>query len=202
MARGTRKKGARSAFGNLTEEYVKTSECFVSLIEVEGVLESCYIEFKGECARVPSLKNARRRFSLEYSARCRLVAMSRLFKEQLKELGKETATFNDRNVIALLLCGRRGNRSFDALNVADTVSDWLEPDTKQGGNSDKHSRGWGVGLVTNDSGVRILPLLASDIGQDTETTTIIIRDFTSVRKQTIDFVTEFFLPTLRPKITA
>lgn len=193
----SRVKGARSAFGNLTKEYVHNSECFVSIIEDGDALQSCYIEFRGECANTPSLKNARRRYSLEYGARCRLQAMSELFTAELAKMGKAYIQFGEQPVAMLLVCGKRGskgNRSFDVQGCIETIADWLEPATKKGGNGVIRERGWGVGLIHNDSQVRPSAYKAADFGQDTEATTIIVRPFESVRRQTTEFVMEFFLP--------
>lgn len=175
---------------SLTNQIIKESDCMVSVIENGRQLESVYIEFSGKCAEIPSIKNQRRGHWLEYSAQSKLKAMDALYTKELMKLKKLALSFGDIPVSVLVICGER-KRQFDALNCADTIADWLEPSEKQGRGK---SRGWGIGLIDNDNQAHISAYHAEWINWNTTATTIIVRSWESVRQQSIEYITEFFLP--------
>ena len=79
----------------------------------------------------------------------------------------------------LVSCAKRSRR-FDPISVAETVQDWLEPASKIVGRTKKHARGWGAGLVDDDSQVVSISAHAEDLGLEPESTQGILLDWSIV----------------------
>jgi len=136
-----------------------------------------------EMAKIPSLKNAK------------LPGKSFLNPKVTKYLKQLTAEYylvarNKINpyggsVFALIILGKS---RVDADNAAATICDWLEPSTKIVGQRTKRYRGWGVGLVANDSQITSLAIRAKDIGIDTKDSEIILTPMAQANKLITDLI--------------
>lgn len=177
----------------IVERYVEGSRMRIIPLSRPGTFSGDFvglvIEIAGECARIPSHKQARdpkRGFvNPEYMAR--LKALDKLYAAR----GMCQYQFADRLQL-LLICSSR-DRDFDPDNALSTVKDWLEPASKLVGPK-KHPRGWGVGLIANDKQIRGQSAYhAEDIGFPTGQTVIVVRKFSEMRTGGImDFVMAHF----------
>ena len=130
------------------------------------------IDIVGDLANVPSLKNGKmpgRGINLD--ALIKLKALDELFKQ---EAGGPFVRFEDGKVFVLVSCAAR-SRVFDPVNVLETVQDWLEPASKVVGRSKPRARGWGIGVVDNDSQITGLAVHADLLpGFDRDITSIFV----------------------------
>lgn len=144
----------------------------------DGNLTAVTIELHGKLAAVPSLKNSKPNGANFMSTRARdwLTSAQGFWKAQ-----SFLSSFGDEPLLAVIVWGKRPVR-FDTDNATTTIKDWLEPATKIVGKFEKRSRGWGAGLVNNDSQVEAWPVRASQLGLDTTTTTIYLRPMRLMRE--------------------
>lgn len=103
------------------------------------------IEVHGPLAAIPSMKNSKlpgKNFmSNDYKAR--ILALLALIEPEL-----EGFSFGDTFVHMILISAGQG----DLDGVCATVKDMLEPRTKQvGKGKNKRDRGWGLGVINDDS---------------------------------------------------
>jgi hypothetical protein len=153
------------------------------------------IELHGKLAAIPSLKNSKpmgQNF-MSKQARDYLAVVDNVFKmKQGFEITKQMPrippmTFGTEKVFVLVVFGKR-SRSFDPDNGLATVKDWLESSEKMVGQRSKHRRGWGCGLVNNDSQVTAFGVHAEDLGLDTPVTTIYLRRLETMREFLVDML--------------
>lgn len=180
---------------NLTAKYLLGSQCVVAVNSQDGIVNDVYIEFHGECSRIPSMKNSKlpgKNF-LNPEFLARLKAMDGLYAKEIRAMGGVAPTFGTDRVAVLLICGKR-SRSFDPLNCADTISDWLEPSTKKVGRGPgQRDRGWGCGLIENDSQVTLFPIHSEQTGITIDYTRIIIRRWSCMQEAAVEFVSKFMM---------
>lgn len=154
--------------------WISHSEVFVSVDMTGGTLNRVHIEFHGECSRIPSLKNSKipgKNF-LNPETLNRLRAMDALYLRASAPWDRKRLCFGDRQVVGLLIMGKRKVR-FDLDNCAAAVKDWLEPPTTRG-------RGWGVGLIDNDAALTIFPVHSNHLGKTTAHTTLVLQPWDHV----------------------
>lgn len=152
----------------------------LELIEVE-----LRIEITGEAARIPALKN-RKIPGLNCpnpDTLARIAALDALFYRAVTASEIRTLNlFGSSKVWVVLICGNR-NRRFDPDNCFSTIKDWLEPRTKLVGKG--RARGWGIGVIEDDSQIAGLAVRAADVGLDTKDTTIVIKPFSTRNLKTL-----------------
>ncbi|NIM21884.1 MAG: hypothetical protein GTN64_05620 [Candidatus Latescibacteria bacterium] len=149
------------------EWYAKRSEMQVHehfTLHINGSrdeTEQLTIDITGELARIPSLKRGRHpRFPGLYpDTEARLYGLTYLFDDIYENA--LPPTLNDELLIGVLILAPC-NWGTDADNCATTIKDWLEPASKQIGGKNKRDRGWGVGVVPDDSSIRLFALHAKD----------------------------------------
>lgn len=144
-------------------------EVFVSAKISQGILLALQIEFHGELSRIPSLKNSKlpgKNF-INPDTVDRLVAMQALFDRSALVYPRKQLRFDSERVLGLLVCSRRRTR-FDLDNCAAAVKDWLEPPTKRG-------RGWGVGVIEDDSQLTVFPVHADQYGRNINYSMLILK---------------------------
>lgn len=177
----------------LIAKHVNESACMlVELRDKVGQLEAVHIELHGTAARIPAMKNSKlpgKNFiNPEFLARIK--GMDVLFNHAAKKQGIESLTFGHEPVICAVICGHRP-RDFDALNVAETVADWLEPACKPVGRA-KAKRGWGIGLIENDSQITMLSTKACHLYLQCEYTRIVVRRAATIGESLAQFVASIF----------
>ena len=184
----------RKSFSEYYDEYRSESDMEIVIHQGDPHPELMMIELSGPIARIPSLKNANRssatsRSFMATDVKARLRVMDDLYREKMGQL---QVSFGEIPVWVLLITGER-SRAFDEDNCMACVRDWLEPSEIEKGGSRK-SRGWGIGLVKNDSQVRGFAIPSSETGLPSPHTTIILRPFEAMRKSVEEFVTRSFIP--------
>lgn len=168
------------------------SQCDIIIDEVSKRVE---IIFSGKLSAIPSIKNAK---EIKYhngrpylinnkNTMDHLAAMDILFKRKLDSLNISKLTFGESKVFVLLLCAKRSQK-FDPINTCETVQDWLEPSHKTSGSKAGNTRGWGVGVIENDSQVTSLAMHQKDAGGDESSTRIIIVPLNSIIKNLTELV--------------
>lgn len=168
-------------------EWVLDGDIFVSATLEMGELSSIRIEFHKETARIPSLKNSKlpgRNF-LNPDTLNRLKAMDALYWRSTRIYRPQTLSFGDRPVAGLLVCNKRPTR-FDLDNCVAAIKDWCEPATKRG-------RGWGVGLVNDDSRLNLFAVHAADIGLNLDHSLLVLKEWEEVGPLFKSFATRMFL---------
>ena len=96
-------------------------------------------------------------------------------------------TFGKEEVIAILICAKRKVR-FDTDNCLSTIRDWMEPRLKKGGRG--KPRGWGVGLVENDSQIKGFVFQDKDLGFSLDTSLLIVQRWDLCSEKVSRFVKE------------
>jgi hypothetical protein len=156
--------------------WVHQSEVFVSADHDGCGLASIRVEFHGELARIPSLKNSKlpgRNF-VNPDVLQRLKAMETLYHHGAEIYKKKGLAFGDREVVGVLVCPKRKVR-FDLDNCAASIKDWCEPPTKR-------MRGWGVGLVNDDSRLNVLAVRAEHVGLEINYSLLVLRRWSDVSR--------------------
>jgi hypothetical protein len=167
------------------------SEMFATAYwEHDGRLAWVHIELRGKLAAIPSIKNQRFNGIPNTTNVDKVKALEFLFRHEMEKQG--VAAFGDAPVFVSLLIGKKGRRS-DPDNALTTVKDWLEPREKPVGRK-KHSRGWGVGVVNNDSQITGFACRAADVGLPDECTTIDIIPVERVREKILTLIAGARLP--------
>ncbi len=183
----TKKITGKDLVNSLVTESEVDITLYRDLSDTNQPVKQVRIEIFGEAAKIPSFKNSKlpgKNFiNPSYLARIR--ALDRLVSETGIDLAQHR--FKDK-VFVLVINGIR-NREFDADNVLATVRDWLEPSTKQVGRI-KKNRGWGIGLVGNDSQVIGLSIQCGDLNTESESTTILITEYFDVSLILKQFISE------------
>lgn len=168
------------------DKLVLSSSIDVTFSDDKAVPAWTYLSLSGPIARIPSLKNSRSIFSFKGKDGTPKVGFSKsviseawvqaatvLFQEAMLK-AKRGAVQYDGKVSGFVIHGKRSN-SFDVDNATSTLQDFLEPQEKLVGSAkNKKARGWGCGLVQDDSLVRLFPLRAEDFGLRGITNTIVI----------------------------
>lgn len=174
----------------LRDKYVRESSCLVSIVPGELYPRSVHIEFHGECARVPSLKNSKipgHNFT-NPDVRARLQAMDAVFKRELEAQGNPKVYFGTNHIHITAIFADR-SRATNEDNLMSSIKDWLEPAWKEKGGKRK-SRGWGVGIIDDDIYAHGYPVVSKMLNCQVSHTTIIIRPLEDMRKALVQFVTE------------
>ncbi len=143
----------------LIGKYTSQSSCVVRAWD--GGLGGFEITFYGALANVPSLKNKKipgTNFT-NPDVIARIASMDILFKEACPK----PPFFGKSEVFVVMVCASRA-RSFDLIGCMETIQDWLEPSSKMVGKK-SHKRGWGIGLIDNDSQVTPFPLKSELFGE-------------------------------------
>lgn len=138
--------------------WIHQSQVLVSADHDAAGLSSVRIEFHGELSRIPSLKNSKlpgRNF-VNPDTLQRLKAMETLYLNATAIHKGQRLSFGDANVLGLLVCPKRKVR-YDVDNCAASIKDWCEP-------SNKRRRGWGVGLINDDSALHLMAVRGDLIG--------------------------------------
>lgn len=167
--------------------WVENGDVFVSAIFNGGDLSCVRIEFHKETSRIPSLKNSKlpgRNF-LNPETLNRLRAMDALYLRSTRVYNDSNLSFGDQKVMGLLVCNKRPVR-FDLDNCVAAVKDWCEPATKRG-------RGWGVGLVDDDSKLNIIAAHAEDLGLTLDHSLLILRPMADVQGTFKGWINKLFL---------
>lgn len=155
--------------------WIHSGSVFVSANLEGGFLSSLRVEFHGELARLPSLKNSKlpgKNF-INPDTLDRLQAMQVHFERSARVYPSKALHFQKEPLVALLVCSKRKTR-FDLDNCAASVKDWLEPNTKRG-------RGWGVGVVEDDSQLTVFPIHASQYEKQIEYSLLLVRRWADVQ---------------------
>ena len=158
-------------------------------------LLSVDITFHGPAAAIPSLKNSKMpgcNFA-EPKVMGRIDAMSKMFYDTalVTGAGVHGPWFGADPILLLLICGDRSG-PFDVIGCLETVQDWLEPATKRVGRQGRR-RGWGVGLIDNDSQVTPVAVHSHQLGFPHEHTIIRLRRFDRARESLINFAAAMVL---------
>lgn len=152
-------------------------EVFVSADVRNQELLSLQVEFHGELSRLPSLKNSKlpgKNF-VNPDTLDRLRAMQTLFERSSLVYPRGQLKFANERIWGLLVCAKRKTR-FDLDNCAAAVKDWLEPQEKRG-------RGWGVGVIDDDSQLTIFPVHADQFGKKLDFSLLILKPWRSVEEE-------------------
>ena len=183
----------RASVKDLVSKYLKASDMALTVRKHPDPAvpypDLLMIDLYGEAARVPSLKNSVRFAGaafLSADCRARLQVLDILWNRQ----SEKVRPFEDVKVHLLLINGCRPNR-FDDDNCLACVKDWLEPASRPKGGSRKN-RGWGIGLVQDDSQIKGYSLHASETGVLQTHTTIIIRPWETMREAVCSFVARHY----------
>lgn len=160
-----------------------------STVDVVAKDDRVFITFKGLLAEIPSLKNSKRisrnHAFIERSVLAKLKAMDRMMSPYVPYFIQHTEK------VSVILLNSERSRSFDPDNTYQTIKDWLEPSTKTDGVRKKTNvRGWGVGIVSNDSLISGGSYHASDVGAPLDETRILIAPFVSVQSSLKAYVEE------------
>lgn len=150
----------------LIAKYMASSTCSVKTWD--GGAKGITIRFYGAMANIPSLKNQRlpgKNFT-NPDVKARIAVMDLLFKQSCSS----APNYGKSDVFVAMVCANRP-RSFDLIGCMETVQDWLEPSTKKVGKKAR-SRGWGIGLIDNDSQVTPFVCRAELFGSMEACTTI------------------------------
>jgi hypothetical protein len=134
----------------------------------------------GALARIPSLKNNRQFGGVDRTVLDKLKALDSMFRRHVN--CDDTTFFGDQEVFLFAVFGDRGGTKFDEDNALTTVKDWLEPLSKCVGRTSKRGRGWGIGLVNDDSQVRAFVLPERYLGACRKETTLMIRVSTELER--------------------
>lgn len=183
-----KKKGDMSG-AELRAFYRARSEVFASFHEINGVLDFVYIELRGELGRIPSLKNWRMpgKHFVNPDVMSRIRVMDELFEKSCRP----PKSFGDKPVHMTLICGERKG-SFDLVGCVETIQDWLEPSTKKVGRKGS-VRGWGVGLVDNDSQITPMPIHSWQTGIKHDHSTIILRPWEKMKEHVLETTASAYL---------
>lgn len=145
----------RLTASQLASKHVTESEMDVSVHHTGDVLRRVIITLRGSLAAVPSLKNSKipRTNFTNPAVMGKIKAMDQLFLSS----GEKNLSFGAERVHVLIRLASQGHT--DRFNAMETIADWLEPKTKKVG---KRERGWGIGLINDDSQVLGFPYRAQD----------------------------------------
>lgn len=156
------KKKERASKKEVAIRAIEQSTCqVVPGFDEAGEMSLLGIEFRGELANLPNLKNRKipGKVFTNPDVEGKLLAMDQLFCAAAE--GKKLS-FGSQEVFILLICANRP-RSFDVDSCMVTVRDWLEPNTKIVGKKVR-SRGWGIGVLNDDKQARGIAIKWSDLG--------------------------------------
>lgn len=181
-------------FKELLSYYMERSEIRMTASDSSISPEWIEIEFHGEAGRIPSLKNNKANAGwLTKDVKARIYNLDRCWERDISQ----RIDYGDELLSGVLICGDRGRRRFDTDNCSTTIRDWLEPGTKQAGRT-RRSRGWGVGMVEDDTNVRILPLKAADLGREDKHSTLILTKAKHTRLNLVEYVAAHYLGQKEP----
>lgn len=167
--------------------WVVNGDIFVSAIFQGDELSCVRIEFHKETSRIPSLKNSKipgRNF-LNPDTLDRLKAMDALYNRSTRVYHPKGLSFGKRAVVGLLVCNKRPTR-FDLDNCVAAVKDWCEPSSKRG-------RGWGVGLVEDDSKLNVIAVHAADLGLSLDHSVLVLKEWSSMASRFSKLMSNLFL---------
>lgn len=182
----------------LYQKYAAGSELFLNAVYDEKGLALLHMELHGPMGRIPSLKNRKlpgRNF-MANDVKQRLKVMDDMYRLALLKNDQRAPSFGDALVAVLLVCGHRSNR-FDRDNCMVTVQDWLEPAHKVVGKSKKRPRGWGCGVINNDSQITPFAFYDRELGYRLAYSMIVVARWDLVADQVKAFVHNSFI-NLRP----
>ena len=167
---------AKLSTNELSKLIVAASEC-----KVTKSLTHLQIVFTGKIADLPSLKNsntfARGNHFMPKGKVAHLKAMDYMVQQQIG--WGDVPRFTER--VSVIVSNRARTRSFDPNNTYQTVCDWLEPMTKTDGQHVKgKTRGWGLGVVPNDSLISGSSYHCWELGWSNNETVIIVAPFPQV----------------------
>jgi len=180
----------RLTASELRAQYIANSHCLVSVVHGEHHPKLLHIEFHGELAKIPSLKNSKlpgMNF-VNPDVTARLKAMDELFNREIHEAGYENWSFGIEHIHVTAIFSDR-DRAVNEDNLMSAIKDWLEPSTKPVGKS-RSNRGWGVGVVQDDYYAHGYPVVGEMLGLHPTHTTIIIRPLSAMREALCNFVAQ------------
>jgi hypothetical protein len=189
---------AKKPMARLCDEMIRRSSMKIqAAFDWTGALSGLILEIRGDLAAIPSLKNSKIPGTnfINPLTLARLKALGSLFTaawfEEFATADHKLAlpaTFGKEELFAILICGKRPRR-FDTDNAFAAIRDWCEPPAKL---NRKHARGWGVGIVADDSQISGLAINETDLGCSTGRTIFILARLADVRPSLAAFVaTEF-----------
>jgi hypothetical protein len=153
-----------------------------------------WIRISGPAANLPSMKNSKlpgKNFAApDFLGRVK--SLDSLWNSQIDF--KAVPRFGLGVRVGLLIISAKRTRSFDPIGCLETVQDWLEPKNKKVGRKGT-SRGWGIGLIDNDSQVVGISLRYDEHHRelfDPESTHILIKPFEKISREFSDFLLNFF----------
>ena len=196
---GTPARGSMTR-SELREMYIRDSEIFVLHESGNGPKpDPLVIELHGELAAVPAMKNSNRMrgsggFGLDKRTLAKLEALDILWDREMQDRAIPIS-YGTEHMHCVLINGER-DYSFDSDGCATTIKDWLEPREKHSGKRGEgksKGRGWGIGVVDNDAHVTCYPLYSWQTGLGRNHTTLIIRPWEAVRKESLALVSAHYL---------
>ncbi len=171
------------------DECVRESACSIHVVPPQGdevLPRAVLIRWDGRLAEIPSMKRGKLpgKNCLNPTVLAKVRAMDALFAVQAhgRNLG-----FGANFVRVVTVCGERSH-SFDLPGVEETVLDWLEPPTKPVGKK-RAGRGWGCGLIANDSYVAPTTRHAWQLGLSTRCSLILIEPWNRVEQEEVQGLT-------------
>lgn len=146
------------------------------------------IVVSGKLASFPAIKNSKHilpngRVVINSDYQARLKALDKLFFEKSFQ---KNCSFGTTPVWCSVVCGKRNVR-FDADNCFSSMTDWLEPNFKIVNNK-KNQRGWGVGVVEDDSQVSGICIKGVSLGLSTSDSIISVSRWVDVNIKVLDFM--------------
>lgn len=176
----------------LFRKYLEGAGCGIEVFHDGKALTRIKIEFTGQAAHIPSLKNSKVIGNYvpftNPKVMARLKVMDFVYFKALSHLGiRHLPSFGLQPVMMVLVCAKR-KVAFDTDNCLTTVRDWLEPRSKLGGRG-KH-RGWGVGLVENDRQIRGFVFQDKDLGFKLDRSLLVVQRWTDCADKVSAFVNE------------
>lgn len=172
----------RKTYKELYSELAPISFCATRIIGNLKNPDLVHIQFKGPIANIPALKNQKVKGTniLRDNAKVIFDLMTRSFQRSVNfnipQFDKKTKVF------CVIFCAARRN-SFDEDNVLTSIKDWLEPSYIR-----KKNRGWGVGVVENDSMINAYAIKKQKNAKDCELTEIYLRKYSDIKNDLDKFL--------------
>lgn len=148
------------------------------------------INIGGALKDIPALKNSKRFAGrgafIEKGVLARLKGLERLIDVEMFSVMR-SLMHEMTSVSVIISCAER-SRDFDTDAVFTTFRDLMEPKTKIAGVRKKnHNRGWGLGLVANDSVISGGAYHWHELDEEKDVTKIFIAPFLSVKDELIAY---------------
>ena len=181
----------------LIDELIQASDMSVDfrVAKDEPLPTGIRIKIRGDLARIPAIKNNKQ-----------IAVNSKTGKTFIKSNPKHIAhmkaltilwqkitghmqpiRFNQKLSMAVIYGVRSG--TWDEDNCKTTLKDWLEPSEKQKGGTG-NARGWGIGLIEDDSLVKAYDIKSSELRIEQEFTTIFIEPWDRAKHDYLEFISK------------